>query len=242
MTTIMNKVTCALCDIKVDESKWGEHLISTDHLDFCSEDKNELTKRFFDLVFDTYHNRSEIYDLKNEKAHYFWEGYFESTVPKEKFDKLCSDSINKSELEDSLLTDLRYFINNYTCDIGENFFDTPDKITSCRICNTDVHKSRAFNHFNSKEHRDAEDYFKMKCMTYCERCDMEIKNDKWRAHLISYTHLDRFGEKYCDVCKKKYTTTINGKYSSECERNHLESDTHKKNQKRLGFYAKDLNE
>ena len=73
MTTIMNQVTCSQCNIKVDEKKWGEHLISTDNLKICKDDKVELGKRFFDLVFDLYHNRSEIYELKNEKAHLFWE-------------------------------------------------------------------------------------------------------------------------------------------------------------------------
>ena len=32
MTTIMNQVTCSLCDIKIDESKWNEHIFSTKHL------------------------------------------------------------------------------------------------------------------------------------------------------------------------------------------------------------------
>ena len=49
-------------------------------------------------------------------------------------------------------------------------------------------------------------------MTYCERCDMEMKNDVWRQHIISDWQLAFGGEKYCDTCKKKYTTTINGKY------------------------------
>ena len=97
MTTIMNQVSCSLCDIKINESKWGEHLISTEHLELCKRDKEELEERFFNLIFDTYHNRSEIYDLKKEKALYFWEGYFETKVPSEKFDQLCRDSIDKSD-------------------------------------------------------------------------------------------------------------------------------------------------
>ena len=60
MTTIMSQVTCSQCNIKVDEKKWGEHLSSTEHLEICKDDKGELGKRFFDLIFDTYHNRSEI--------------------------------------------------------------------------------------------------------------------------------------------------------------------------------------
>ena len=45
-------------------------------------------------------------------------------------------------------------------------------------------------------------------MTYCERCDKEIKKDVWREHLISSWHLAWCGEKFCDVYKKKYTITI----------------------------------
>ena len=57
-------------------------------------------------------------------------------------------------------------------------------------------------------------------MIHCERCDMEIKNDDWREHIITKWHIVWGGEGYCDICGKKYTTTINGKYSSECERKH----------------------
>ena len=53
----MNQVTCSLCDIKVDEKKWDEHLVSTDHLQLCKEGKGELGTRFFDLIFDTYRKK-----------------------------------------------------------------------------------------------------------------------------------------------------------------------------------------
>ena len=76
----------------------------------------------------------------------------------------------------------------------------------------------------------------MKCMTYCNRCDKEIKNDEWRSHLTSHNHIFRYGEQYCKICKKNYNVVRNGAYSSEKEREHLESDVHKKNEKRLGFY------
>ena len=82
---------------------------------------------------------------------------------------------------------------------------------------------------------DIENYFTRTCMTYCERCDKEIKNDEWRQHIISDWHLLWGREKYCDICRKKYTTTINRVYSRESERKHLESDSHEKNQETLGF-------
>ena len=65
-------------------------------------------------------------------------------------------------------------------------------------------------------------------MTYCERCDKEKKEER-RAHMISDNHLISSGEKYCNVCKKKYTTTlINGVYSKESINNHQENDSHEK--------------
>ena len=63
-----------------------------------------------------------------------------------------------------------------------------------------------------------------------------MKNDVWRQHIISDCHL-AFGRENCfDISKKKYTTTINGKNSSECERKHLESDSHKK-KRETRFYS-----
>ena len=40
-------------------------------------------------------------------------------------------------------------------------------------------------------------------MTFCERCNMEIRNNEWNQHLNSSWHLGH-GARYCDVCKKKY--------------------------------------
>ena len=77
----------------------------------------------------------------------------------------------------------------------------------------------------------------MKCMTYCERCDKKIKNDMWRKHLTSHDHTRRSREQYCKICKKKYKIVRNGVHSEEQERDHLESDIHKKNEKRLGYHA-----
>ena len=88
---------------------------------------------------------------------------------------LSSDSINNTELEDSLTEDLLNFTQNATHDIGKTYFKALDKTTFCKICSVEIKKSLLFNHINSKEHRDIEDYFIMKCMTYCERYNKEIK-------------------------------------------------------------------
>ena len=42
MPSIMNQVTCSLRNIKTDESKWGENLISREHIEICKGDKEEL--------------------------------------------------------------------------------------------------------------------------------------------------------------------------------------------------------
>ena len=237
MTTIMTRVTCSICGEKMDESKWKEHLVSTEHLENCRNQKEGLLMKFFELIFNTYLNRSDIYDLKNEKVFEFWEMYFETKQPKEKFDKLCSDSDDESELEASLVADLLEFKNNCSYDIGSSYLDSLDKITVCRICNTEVHNSLLYDHINSKEHRDTEEYFIRKCMTYCDHCHIEIRNDAWREHILTFNHSHHTGQKYCDICKMKYTVVINGTYSYEIEKKHLESDNHKKKLERLGFYS-----
>ena len=168
--------------------------------------------------------------MKDEKTLDLWQSSFEKKLPKEKFDKLCNDSINDSELETSLSTDLLYFMNECEHYIESSCFDSLDKISIRRICSVVVYKSNVFEHINSKEHRDTEDYFLGKCMTYCERCHMEIKNDERREHIISSKHLSIGQEFYCDIYKKTYSFVINGEYSGERKRKHLGSDSHKENQ------------
>ena len=135
----MNQVTCSLCDMKIDELQWKEHLISTKQLQNCKEYKGRNVIRFFDLIFSTYHNRSDIHDLKNEKALNFWQSYFEKKLPKEKFDILSHNSNNKSELEASLTSELLYFMNNCKYDFEDSCFDPLDKIIFCRTCIDEVY-------------------------------------------------------------------------------------------------------
>ena len=46
MTTIINQLTCSLCNIKIDELKWDEHLISLEHLQKCKEVKDGIVSKF----------------------------------------------------------------------------------------------------------------------------------------------------------------------------------------------------
>ena len=236
MTSIMNQVTCSLCDVKIDESQWKEHLISTDHLKRCKEEKGGITTKFFELIFNTYQSRKNIYNLKDEKTLDFWQSYFATKLPKEKFDILCKDSNNDSELENSLTSDLLYFMNECEHDFENSCFEPLDKVIRCRICFSDVHQSCLFEHIVSNERRDTDNYFINKCMTYCERCYKEIKNDEWTQHLLSDSHLSGDGEKYCNICEKKYrVTNTNGVYSPQLEINHYQSDIHNQNKQRSQF-------
>ena len=56
MTTITNQVTCSLCYIKIDEINWNDHLMSTEHLQNCKENKEGIIAKFFNIIFKTYHN------------------------------------------------------------------------------------------------------------------------------------------------------------------------------------------
>ena len=99
MTSIMNQVTCSLCNMKIDELKWKEHLISTNHLRLCKKTKDKIAIKFFEMTFNACLKKNKIYNLKLEKSYEFWQLHFSTKLPKENFVILCGDSINISELE-----------------------------------------------------------------------------------------------------------------------------------------------
>ena len=175
MTTFMNQVTCSLCNIKTDELQWKNHLISTDHLNHCKKIKDKIAIKFLETIFNACLKQSKIYDLENEKTHNFWQLYCSTKLPKEKFNIICSDSLDNSALETNLSSDFRDFIQNVAPDIGEDYFDTMDKIMFCKICSIEINEALLYDHINSKEHKDIEEYFIMKCVTHCEVCNKEIK-------------------------------------------------------------------
>ena len=71
MTSIMNKVTCSLCKIKVDEIKWNEHLVSMNRLQLCKDNKDKIAIKFFEIIFNACPKKSKMYNLKIEKTHDF---------------------------------------------------------------------------------------------------------------------------------------------------------------------------
>ena len=244
MTGLMSQVTCSLCNIKTDELQWNKHIISTDHLNRCKNIKHKIAIKFFEMIFSACLKKSKIYNLENEKTHNFWQLYFSTKLPKEKFNIIYSDSINNSALETNLSSDFRDFIQNVAPDIGEEYFDTMDKIMFCKICSIEINKSLLYDHINSKEHKDIENYFIMKCMTRCEVCNKEIKNDEWREHIASDKHLEIEQKHYCKLCDMK----TNPRFESSNQfhkkffdmgygSGHVNSPIHIENQKRSGFYV-----
>ena len=78
MTTIMNQVTCSLCNMKTDELKWKEqdHLVSTNHLELCKNAKKKIAINFFEMMYDACPKKNKIKNLKIEETHDFWQLYF----------------------------------------------------------------------------------------------------------------------------------------------------------------------
>ena len=127
--------------------------------------------KFFEMIFNACPKKSKIFELKKKKSHDFWQSH-----PKEKLDTLLSsDLIDNSELESSLLSDFQKFIQNTTPGILETYFSPMDKTMICKICCIEKSKALLCDPINSKEHKDSEKCFIMKCMTYREFCDKEIK-------------------------------------------------------------------
>ena len=97
-------------------------------------------------------------------------------LPKEKFDVLLrSGSINNSEIEASFSSDFQNFNQNITPDIVETYFNIMDKIMICKLCCIEINKALPYDHIKLKGHKDIENCFLMKCMTYCGFYDKGIK-------------------------------------------------------------------
>ena len=198
MTALMSQVTCDLCYEKIDESKWKEQIISTNHVLKCKTYESIIATKFFELIFEARPEKKKIFDLENKKSLNFWRIFFSTKQPKEKSDTLCNDSINNPELEKSLSNDFNDFVINITSIIGKDYFNSMKDITFCKICNVEINKPLLYEHINSKQHKETEKYLIINCMTYCELCSKEIRNDEWRKHIISEDHLKQEGTTYCD--------------------------------------------
>ena len=112
-------------------------------------------------------------------------------------------------------------------------------ITFCKICSIEINKPLLYEHINSKEHKQIENYLIINCMTYCELCKRDIRNDEWREHIISRKHLEFEAKNYCKVCKMKYESKYDPKSREPDHKRfyHNNSNMHKENQERLEFHA-----
>ena len=67
MTALMSRVLCDLCYAKIDESKWKEHIISTNHVLKCKTYESIIATKFFEMIFEARPEKKKIFILKNEK-------------------------------------------------------------------------------------------------------------------------------------------------------------------------------
>ena len=205
MTGLMSQVSCVPWNMKIDETKWKEHLCSEKHLQYCKSTDNSIATKFFEMIFEARPEKKKIFNLKNEKSLDFWSLYFSTKVPKEKFDLLSNDSYDKKEIEKNLETGFNDFVLKVVPIIGKNYFPSMKDKTFCEICSVEVNIALLYKHINSKEHKQIENYLIKNSMTYCEVCKKEIRNDEWREHNISENHLEKEQKTYCKVCKTKYS-------------------------------------
>ena len=66
MTGLMSQVTCAPCNMKIDETKWKEHLSSGKHLQYCKGTDHSIAIKFFEMIFEARPEKKKILNLKNE--------------------------------------------------------------------------------------------------------------------------------------------------------------------------------
>ena len=91
MTTIMNQVTCSLCNMRIGDLQLMKQLVSPNHLELCKYDTEKIAIKLFEMIFSTFSNKIEKYNLKIKKTLDFWQSYFATKLQKEKVFILCSD-------------------------------------------------------------------------------------------------------------------------------------------------------
>ena len=64
MSTLLSQVTCSLRNVKIDESKWEEHLVSNSHFIPCRQNKDKNTIRLFEKISKACLEKIKIYVLE----------------------------------------------------------------------------------------------------------------------------------------------------------------------------------
>ena len=153
MTTIKNQVACSLCIIKTVELKRMYHLFPANHLKLCKNDKEKIAIKLFEMNFHTYCKKSEVYSLKIKKTLFSGSYFLQQSYQK----KILIYYAATQSIIQNKRTELLNFIQNATHDIGESYFETPDKITFCKNCIIEINKTFLYDQMNSKKHKDIEE-------------------------------------------------------------------------------------
>ena len=118
------------------------------------------------MIFNACSKKSKIYTLKIQKTHDFWQSHFAKKLPNAKVDKIFSDSIHNSELEEKFSLDFQIISLNITPDIGETYFNMTNRIMFCKNCSIKITETLLYDHITSEEQRDIENYFLLNCMIF----------------------------------------------------------------------------
>ena len=51
LNALMCQITCALCKIRIDETKWKEHITSTSHLQNCKNVDYKIAVKIYEMIF-----------------------------------------------------------------------------------------------------------------------------------------------------------------------------------------------
>ena len=63
MTALMCQVTCALCNMKIDETEWKNHIISTNHLKNCKNADKKIAMKFIEMIFEMRPEKKRTFNL-----------------------------------------------------------------------------------------------------------------------------------------------------------------------------------
>ena len=162
---------------------------------------------------------------------------FFNNIPKEKSSTLCSDSIDNSELRNSISTDFIDFMSKVTPIIGKIYFGSMEYITFCKTCSIEIKNHFFMNTLIQRNTEILKFFFTRNCRTYCEVCNKVVRNDVWREPFFSENHLGIELKNYCKVCNTRYDVSeYLGNFQtkgSSAEHNHKLINTSEENQERF---------
>ena len=163
----MDQVTCSLCNIRVDESKREEHIVSTILSKYSRDVISEIVKKSFEVAIDSIKTRALIYEFDNEKTYTFWRLYLSTNITKENFDILPRHPNRRGDLMNYLKPNFYKFFRKLTTNYCEKSFNLLCLVTFCKICHVSIHKDLFHHYINSIERQDIDNYSFMKFFLLC---------------------------------------------------------------------------